>query len=163
MLAQVVYIAYTPLGKKWCLCTRRLAYYITWIMVTWCILCIYDPKTSAFRCLQYICPSPLAWGICTANVLWPQFGSNIRGIHHVTMIYILHVCHAQLAMGCPSSNCSLGGMGDECWTEYVFPSCSQLRCAFERCQPTIYYSVTRSQHSITLWAVNTLSYWHNSL
>ena len=26
MLAQAVYIAYTPLAKKWCLCTRRLAY-----------------------------------------------------------------------------------------------------------------------------------------
>ena len=26
MLAQVVYIAYTPLCEKWCLCTRRLAY-----------------------------------------------------------------------------------------------------------------------------------------
>ena len=98
MLAQVVYITYTPLGKKWRLCTRRLAYYIAWIMVTWCILCIYDPKTSAFGRLQHICPSPSARSICTANFLWLQFGSYICGIHRVTMIYMLHtaagrICH----------------------------------------------------------------------
>ena len=45
------------------------------------------------RSLQHICPSHSALGICAANFRWPWFSgrSYIRGIHRVTMIYILNI------------------------------------------------------------------------
>ena len=63
-----------------------ISVYIIWIMVTWCILHIYDLQTSVIRSLHCICTEPKARGICAANFL----SLYIRGIHRVTMIYILH-------------------------------------------------------------------------
>ena len=80
MLTQVVYISHIHHLLKMASLYQTISVYITWIMVIWCIPRIYHPKISAFGHLQCM---------CTANVLWPQFGSYIRGIHCVTMIYIL--------------------------------------------------------------------------
>ena len=68
-----------------------ISVYITWIMVTWCILCIYDPKSSAFRSLQCICPLPShgAYALQTSSGLGS--GRIYAEYTMLTMIYILHI------------------------------------------------------------------------
>ena len=48
MMAQVVYITYTPLGKKWRLCTRRLAYILheSWLFGVFRVYTTLKPQPS---------------------------------------------------------------------------------------------------------------------
>ena len=56
---------YTTLLKM-----ASISIYIIWIMVTWCILCIYVRPSNLGR---------------------QKFAAHIRGIHRITTIYILHM------------------------------------------------------------------------
>ena len=69
---------YTPLLLK----MVSISVYIVWIMVTWCIPCIYNPRTKARGSL---------WHTCRKLPLVLVLGSYMRGIHRVIMIHILHI------------------------------------------------------------------------
>ena len=73
MLAQVVYITYTPLGKKWHLCTRRLAYILheLWLRGVFHVYTTLKPQPSDI-CSgsgHMHCKRPLAsvWVVYTQN------------------------------------------------------------------------------------------------
>ena len=81
VLVQVVYIAYTPLGKKWRLCTRRLAYILheSWLFGVFRIYTTLKPRPS-----DVCSPLQTSFGLGSGRIY-------VRGIHRITMIYILHM------------------------------------------------------------------------
>ena len=54
-------------------------------------------QNEAFGCLQCICPSLSAWGMCCKRPKAEVLGSYIRGVHQITMIHVIYIYSNRLA------------------------------------------------------------------